>query len=99
MSGYFCSEISGFCHNIIWQLEGREYENNTLTGHANTFHTRQIHPQDFWKNAYVSSPGKFDTVKGQTKLVNFENCELENKSAYNATYPNPYCRKKLSQCI
>ena len=27
------------------------------------------------------------------------NVDLKNKSAYNATYPIPYCRKKLSPCI
>ena len=33
------------------------------------------------------------------KRIDFENFDIKNKFLYNPTYPNPYCRNKLSQCI
>ena len=37
--------------------------------------------------------------RGLIFRADFENVNLKNQFSYNATYPNPYCGKTLSQCI
>ena len=38
-------------------------------------------------------------ARGVNKRTYFVNFDLKNLNVYNAAYPNPYCRKKLNECV
>ena len=58
-------------------------------------------PQFVGTNSSPDFADFFKTIlqQGYIKHPNFEISDLKNQPPYNATHPNPYCRKKLDQCL